>query len=77
MPAACAGPGPQLVYTERRHPFTQAHLADEDLSVDFSSETTPSDRVAIIVTAPLTKNEKWTAFEKGQLMVFVDGERRM
>lgn len=58
---------------ERRHPFTQAQLADEDLSVDFSAHTTPQDRVAAIVTAPLTTNEAWTAFAPGELKVFVDG----
>ncbi len=63
-----------LCYTERRFPFTHAHLADEDLSVDFSSETTPNDKVAVIVTAPLTKNEEWTHFRTGELKVFVDGE---
>ena len=62
-----------LFFTERRHPFAQAHLADEDLSVDFASETTPDDRVAVVVTAPLTKNEAWTAFEPGVVNVFVDG----
>ena len=62
-----------LCYVERRHPFTQAQLSDEDLSVDFSRETTPDDKVAIIVTAPLTHNEQWTSFECGQMRVFVDG----
>lgn len=62
-----------LHYVERRHPFTQAQLADEDLSVDFSAHTTPQDRVAVIVTAPLTTNEAWTAFAPGELKVFVDG----
>ena len=62
-----------LFFTERRHPFAQAHLSDEDLSVDFSSETTPNDKVAVIVTAPLTKNETWTQFEHGVVNVFVDG----
>jgi glutamine amidotransferase len=62
-----------LFFTERRHPFAQAHLADEDLSVDFASETTPDDRVAVVVTAPLTKNECWTPFEPGVVNVFVNG----
>jgi predicted glutamine amidotransferase len=62
-----------LFYTERCHPFAAAHLADEDLSVDFSSETTPNDKVAVIVTAPLTSNECWTQFELGVVNVFVDG----
>jgi glutamine amidotransferase len=43
-------------------PFDTAKLSDEDVSVDFSQVTTPNDRVAIIVTQPLTTNEQWTAF---------------
>ncbi|MGA0572253.1 class II glutamine amidotransferase [Variovorax sp. VNK109] len=62
-----------LFYIERRHPFTKAQLSDEDLSVDFSSHTTVNDRVAVVVTAPLTTNEVWTAFAPGELKVFVDG----
>jgi glutamine amidotransferase len=63
-----------LHHVERRHPFAHAQLADEDLSVDFSSVTTPADRVALVVTTPLTTNEAWTAFAPGELKVFVDGE---
>lgn len=63
----------KLCYIVRQHPFAHAHLADEDLSVDFSTVTTPRDRVAIIVTEPLTKNEHWTDFAPGELKVFVDG----
>ena len=63
-----------LCYIERQHPFTQAQLSDEDLSVDFSRETTPQDKVAIIVTAPLTQNEQWTPFQNGELRVFVHGQ---
>jgi glutamine amidotransferase len=62
-----------LHYIERRHPFASARLSDEDLRLDFSTCTTPSDRVALIATAPLTCDEQWTAFESGQLKVFVDG----
>ncbi|QIL45152.1 class II glutamine amidotransferase [Acidovorax sp. HDW3] len=62
-----------LHYIERRHPFASAHLSDEDLRLDFSTCTTPSDRVAVIATAPLTRDEQWTAFASGALKVFVDG----
>jgi glutamine amidotransferase len=48
--------------------------ADEDLGIDFARNTTPHDRVAVVVTAPLTTNENWTAFDEGQLSVFVDGQ---
>ena len=63
-----------LCYIERKHPFTQAQLSDEDLSVDFSRETTPEDKVVIIVTAPLTHNEQWVPFQNGELRVFVNGQ---
>ncbi|WP_038203765.1 class II glutamine amidotransferase [Xenophilus azovorans] len=60
---------------ERRHPFTEARLADEDLSIDFAQHTTPSDRVAVVVTTPLTTNETWQPFAAGELRVFQDGCR--
>ena len=63
----------RLDWLERRHPFAHATLADEDLSVDFSSVTTADDRVAVIATEPLTANEQWVPFEVGELRVFVDG----
>ena len=62
-----------LYYVERKHPFAHAHLADEDVSIDFARNTTPNDRVAVIVTAPLTTNETWVKMEKDELRVFVDG----
>lgn len=64
----------QLHYIVRQHPFATAKLSDEDLSVDFSQVTTPNDRVAIIVTEPLTTNETWTPFANGELKAFVEGE---
>ena len=63
----------QLYYLERRAPFAQAHLADEDVRLDFSTCTQPDDRVAVVVTAPLTRNEAWIPFAPGALHLFVDG----
>ena len=62
-----------LHYVERHHPFGRARLQDEDMSVDFSAVTTAADRVAIVVTEPLTQNETWTAMQPGELKVFVNG----
>ncbi|RJF97461.1 class II glutamine amidotransferase [Noviherbaspirillum saxi] len=62
-----------LHYIVRQYPFTTAALSDEEMTVDFSEVTTPQDRVAIIVTAPLTNNEIWTQFASGEMKVFVDG----
>jgi predicted glutamine amidotransferase len=63
-----------LHYIVRQYPFAEAVLCDEDMKVDFSKVTTPNDRVAIIVTAPLTTNETWTQFKRGELKVFIDGQ---
>jgi glutamine amidotransferase len=63
----------QLHYVVRQHPFATARLSDEDLSVNFAEHTRTSDRVAVVVTAPLTTNEVWTPCPPGELQVFVDG----
>ncbi|MBH9551715.1 class II glutamine amidotransferase [Inhella gelatinilytica] len=60
---------------ERRHPFGMTHLADADVSVDFSAHTNPSDRVALIATEPLTTGEAWQALPSGELSLWVGGER--
>lgn len=62
-----------LYYLMRQYPFTHAKLFDEDISVDFSLEADPDDRVAIVVTEPLTTNETWIRFKPGELKLFVDG----
>ena len=64
----------KLSYLVRQHPFHEARLQDGDISVDFSQLTTPSDKVAVIVTEPLTRDEPWVAFAPGELKVFVAGE---
>ncbi len=63
----------RLHYVERAHPFRNARLQDADISVNFADLTTPSDRVAIVVTEPLTTDEVWQAMAPGELTVFVDG----
>ncbi|MFM8510783.1 MAG: class II glutamine amidotransferase [Betaproteobacteria bacterium] len=42
---------------------------------DFATRATEQDRVAIVVTEPLTTNEDWVALNSGELAVFVDGRR--
>jgi glutamine amidotransferase len=63
-----------LHYVLRKHPFTQATLSDEDLSVNFAEHTRDTDRVAVVVTQPLTTDESWVAFEPGQLYTFENGD---
>lgn len=72
-----ARPGSQvwngLFYTVRSPPFETARLADLDYAVDFSEVTSSADRVAIIATKPLTENEEWNEFKRGQLLMFDNG----
>lgn len=62
-----------LQYLVRQAPFAAAHLVDCDVTVDFQELAGPTDRVAIIATAPLTDNEVWTPLQPGELVVFRDG----
>jgi glutamine amidotransferase len=63
----------KLNYIVRQAPFAAAHLIDQDMTVDFRELTSPSDRVAVIATTPLTDNEVWTPIQPGELLVFQDG----
>mmetsp|Transcript_31237 Transcript_31237/g.75178 ORF Transcript_31237/g.75178 Transcript_31237/m.75178 type:complete len:355 (-) Transcript_31237:697-1761(-) len=62
-----------LFYTIRKPPFATATLKDVDYAVDFTTCTNPNDRVAVIATAPLTSNEEWREFKKGELLMFDNG----
>lgn len=63
----------RLCYIVRQAPFGRATLADEEVSVDFSAVTTPRDRVAVVATTPLTRDEVWTHGVPGSLWVFRHG----
>lgn len=63
----------QLHYLVREYPFGEAHLKDEDLRLNLAEHNGPDDRLAIIVTEPLTTNEQWTPMAAGELVTFVDG----
>lgn len=66
----------KLAHVARRAPFGRATLADDDVRVDFAEVTTPRDRVAIVSTVPLTRDEAWTLGKPGELWVFRHGELR-
>lgn len=63
----------KLVHIVRKAPFGRATLSDDDVRVDFSEVTTPRDRVAIVATTPLTRDEEWIAGKPGELWVFDQG----
>lgn len=62
-----------LYYIIRQAPFGQAHLLDEEMSIDFAAVTTPQDRVAVIATLPLTGNETWQQLAVNELLMFEGG----
>ena len=64
----------RLWYLVRQWPFSNAKLVDADLSMDFAQTNTPSDRLCVIATQPLTTNEPWQQLEPGQLLWIEDGQ---
>ena len=48
-------------------------FALDDVAIDFSSVTTPKDRVAVIATLPLTGNENWQQLACDELVLFENG----
>ena len=63
----------KLFYLVREYPFSEVHLKDEDVKVDLAELNGRDDRLAIVVTEPLTINEAWTPIAASELKVFVDG----
>ena len=62
-----------LTWLTRQAPFGEAELVDEDLRVDFSLHTQPTDVVTVVATRPLTRNEVWTTMAAGSMVVFAEG----
>mmetsp|Transcript_418 Transcript_418/g.592 ORF Transcript_418/g.592 Transcript_418/m.592 type:complete len:374 (-) Transcript_418:51-1172(-) len=63
-----------LHYVVREPPFQQAGLTDCDYEIDFAKFAGDGDRVAVIATKPLTLNEPWVEFDRGQLILFDQGK---
>jgi glutamine amidotransferase len=63
----------KLFYIVREAPFGVATLIDEDLRMDFSKETGPHDRVAVIASNPLTRDEVWRELPLKKLSAFRNG----
>ena len=58
----------RLWYLVRQWPFSNAQLVDSDLSMDFAQTNASNDRLCIIATQPLTRNENWQQLDPGQLL---------
>lgn len=67
----------KLVWITRKAPFGKAKLVDDDMTVDFHQKNTPSDIFTVIATAPLTENEDWFRAEKGEFLIFKEGQRKI
>ncbi len=63
-----------LFYLTRTPPFGNAELSDNDMSINFGEVTNDNDKVSIIVTIPLTKNEDWTQLAVDECVIFRAGE---
>ncbi|MDO5651091.1 MAG: class II glutamine amidotransferase [Moraxella sp.] len=66
--------GSLLFYLTRKAPFGEATLSDGEMSVNFRDITTTKDKVTIIVTIPLTHNEKWQQLAVDECLVFQNGD---
>ncbi len=64
----------KLACITRRAPFGPAQLKDADVTVDFAAETTPNDVVSIIATEPLTAEEDWHIYQRGEWKLWQLGE---
>ena len=68
--------GTKLCYIIRKAPFGRATLRDAEMQIDFSAVTSQRDRVAVIATEPLTRDEPWQQGKPGTLWVFSRGALR-
>ncbi len=66
--------GSLLFYLTRKTPFGQANLSDGEMSVNFNDVTGRKDKVTILVTIPLTDNEKWQQLAVDECMIFQNGD---
>ena len=68
--------GDSLYWTERRRPHEHATLVDAELRVRLGDILGPADdaRMAVVATAPLTRDETWHKAEPGSLWVFSRGD---
>jgi predicted glutamine amidotransferase len=64
----------RLWYLVRQWPFSNAHLVDADLSMDFALHNATDDKFCFIATQPLTRNETWQQLEPGQLLWIEGGQ---
>jgi predicted glutamine amidotransferase len=68
--------GTKLCYILRKSPFGRATLRDADMQIDFREITTARDRIAVVATEPLTRDEEWHQGTPGSMWIFDQGTLR-
>ncbi len=66
--------GSLLFYLTRQAPFGEAHLSDDDLAINFADHAVEGDSISIMVTIPLTDDERWQQLAVNECVIFRDGE---
>ena len=64
----------QLCSITRRAPFAAAALKDANMRIESNRHSTLDDTVTIVATTPLTDDEQWQRFDKGELRLFRQGK---
>jgi predicted glutamine amidotransferase len=70
--------GDSLFSIQRRAPFGEATLVDADVRVNFDDVMAGAGadaRLAVVATAPLTRDERWEQAAPGDLWIFAGGDR--
>lgn len=62
-----------LSYVERKTPYDEIRLVDEDFAIDLQAEKDPRQRGFIFATRPMT-DESWQSLSPGELMVCKEGK---
>lgn len=63
----------KMATCQRQAPFAAAHLVDEEMSLDLNASMSDDDKVLVVATAPLTRNEHWERVPEGTVLVCHEG----
>ncbi len=64
----------QMSWVTRQYPFTEAKLIDTGEVMDFREKFSTHDKVTVIASHALTENENWNLMDKGDFVVFKNGQ---
>ncbi|MFK8068826.1 MAG: class II glutamine amidotransferase [Gammaproteobacteria bacterium] len=64
----------KMVWVTREFPFIETKLIDTGEVLDLREKFSIKDKVCVIASQPLTENEDWHLMEKGDFVVFKNGQ---